>query len=143
MGLTQIAAAGHGDAGSAETPQHYADKIIGRADAAHELLIALVVVKLPAVYNGGALVDGVHSGAHNMHVRQQQAYVAYLRNILNPANPVHKHRGRQNRSHRVLPAAYPNSPRIGFPPRTTICVIATPRALYNRRMAINTSHNSN
>ena len=101
----EIAASRHRGLGRAETAQHSADKVVGCAYLAHQVIGGIGIPHVGAVYLHRVAVYHAYLSAEVLEYRHEHVRVAYLRNIFKPAYAVHHKGGRDYGHGGVLSAA--------------------------------------
>ena len=101
----EIAAAGHRRLGRAEAAQHRADKVVGRAYLAHQVIGGIGIPHVGAVDLHRVAVYHAYLSAEVLEYRHEHVRVAYLRNVLKPAHAVHHQGGGDYGNCGVLSAA--------------------------------------
>ena len=89
----EVAAAGHGGLGRAEAAEHGAYEVIARAYLAHEVVGRVRIAHVGAVYLHRVAVHQADLRAQMLEYGHEHVRVAYLRDILQPADAVHHERG--------------------------------------------------
>ena len=92
----QITPAGHGHSARAEAPQQRAQKIIGSAHLAAELVRHTGGVDMGGIYFCRVLVQHAHAGAHGAENVQRSRHVADTGQVFNDALVRSQNGGRQN-----------------------------------------------
>ncbi len=110
----KVAASGHSRLGAAEAPEHRANKVIGSADLAHQIIWSVIIGNIAAIHLYGRFIYKANLRAKVSENGQKHIGIADLGNIFNTANALDQKRGRDYRNSGIFRTAYLNFTVKGY-----------------------------